>query len=611
MTVKRSSIISYATMLFTLGVVVATYGCGEEDSDEGSSSSAEQQVQSADQPNPQEGRYTPPADTTPPKAPQVFAAVPGPSLGTITLSFNIPENGDYAQIDLYRNFGETAPDDCESGTLVASITEFDESTYTDSELYPGATFSYRACISDDAENVTEVTSNAIRATDKQRIFVSSSSYSGDMTGEFDGTNYSSGKAGADARCQSHAEGAGLSGTWKALLNETGTDVRRVTAFYGKLVNMAGEQIATNGPDLWSSYKTDHAIIYDENGDSVVTDEVEDPRVWTGFYYWGSEANSYTCNDWSDEGANGLNGNAATDASSDFPTYWALYGYSGCSTTAHLYCLETSSKEFTAPTLTFDTEDSGDGEFSIEVDFSDDQDHVAVVHLYAEIGANGEDEQCDAVNTSADQSIVHSFDNSAGSEIADDTLEETFDSDDHGFYRFYSCSYDAFGNLLAISDYHTEEIGEDHLSAFVTTGTLDGDQSGDLTAANALCESESSGTKALLSTSTTSAEENIGDDEQRRIFDLDGNYAGYIGPSTLFRGRVTTDSDGDAVANETSFWTGTNSSGSQSTNCTDWSTNNIGSSGITGEVSEDYDYYVEASTATCDQSLPIVCVTENP
>lgn len=99
-------------------------------------------------------------DETPPPPLANLSASLGAQSGTIDLLLTLPDDySDYAQITMRRALGIEAPADCTSGSLVQTVSEFTDSAITINDPIAGfgATWSYRVCIYDAAENITDTT----------------------------------------------------------------------------------------------------------------------------------------------------------------------------------------------------------------------------------------------------------------------------------------------------------------------------------------------------------------------------------------------------------------------------------------------------------------------
>lgn len=116
-----------------------------------------------------------------------------------------------------------------------------------------------------------------------KIFVTSQSFAADMGG----------LNGADTKCQTLAEQAGLAGAWKAVLSDSLRSVRGRISLRGKVVNMKNETVSGRADDFWME---DHgaAIKYDENGN------LRETMVRTASYASGQMAYvtwEKACNNW--------------------------------------------------------------------------------------------------------------------------------------------------------------------------------------------------------------------------------------------------------------------------------------------------------------------------
>lgn len=84
-----------------------------------------------------------------------------------------------------------------------------------------------------------------------------------------------GLAGADATCQTIADGLDYPGRWAAVLSDSTRAARDRLTLRGPFFNTQGERVASTPADLWSG-ELAHAIRYDETGLPVVLAD-----VWTG------------------------------------------------------------------------------------------------------------------------------------------------------------------------------------------------------------------------------------------------------------------------------------------------------------------------------------------
>ena len=165
----------------------------------------------------------------------------------------------------------------------------------------------------------------------KKVFVTVSTYTGAQVG---------GETTADAHCQSRADGAGLTGTFKAWLG-TSTGVDPNDTFASNTVGYElpnGTKVADNYADLTDG-TLDAAINRDANGNLVGT-----VVVWTNVDEFGERAgssgSSYLCNggggDWSSN--NGIYDGGIGSSGSTTST-WTNNGTADCSFSRHLYCVE--------------------------------------------------------------------------------------------------------------------------------------------------------------------------------------------------------------------------------------------------------------------------------
>lgn len=167
------------------------------------------------------------------------------------------------------------------------------------------------------------------------VFVSSTTYKGDLNQAADNPQKLTGLALADARCQALATKAGLSGTFKAWLSTTtdGPATRFDTRFTGLYrLSGPGNPILAAG---WSALTTQpllHPIDADENG-APASGEI----VWTNTLPDGTPASNLHCNNWSSSKA--IDTTTVGDSSQTDPTWTNLGAGQFCASTYRLYCFE--------------------------------------------------------------------------------------------------------------------------------------------------------------------------------------------------------------------------------------------------------------------------------
>lgn len=602
-----------------ISVVASTaIQCGKSDSETTAVPAAVDTVASGEQPDSEAGRYTPPVDVTAPISPSAFSVAGGGVLGDVLLMLGYPDNtDDYARIDIRRSAGAVAPADCESGTIVTSITDFTGQVFTDAGLYPGSENSYLACVYDSAGNVIKTESlSKGRAADKQRMFVTSAKYSGNLKADFQGATFTTGLAGADARCQYHANQANLGGTFRAVLGAYGTSARRRLPIFGGVYNLKKERVASDLNSFWDA-SVDNHIRYDETGarvddaDATTTDE----PVWTGLNTDGRVENLYTCSDWSSSSASGLLGYASISADS-YSGSWISGSYTTCSYEARLYCIEVLDETFAVPSLAATAGATTEGvNVAVDVNAATVSSNVHTVSVFREPGSNFSNYDCSESGVLR-QSTIKKLSASAVGGLVDITLEDAVSAGEHGYYHYYACANDSYGNVRGISSAAKITVGTTWLKSFVTTGTFTGATMA-LADANTLCSTESAslglGTfKAYVSDSVTSAKVNVGTTAARLVYDLRENYVGRITGSGSYEifGQIKSTTGGAATALGASYWTGSTHDGTLADySCTNWTAANANVYGnvYTDSGSSYSDYW---GYLTCNTSAPVACIQAN-
>lgn len=156
----------------------------------------------------------------------------------------------------------------------------------------------------------------------KQVFVSSETYDGNLGG----------LPGADAKCQTLATAAGLTGTFKAWLSTgTTTATSRLTHSDGPYALVDNTKIANNWSDLTDGSLL-HAIDQDENGDTSTA-----IAIWTGTTPTGDKSTP-NCLGWTfntDSSKSGRTGTLAADQT------WTDNNATEkkCNSLQNLYCIE--------------------------------------------------------------------------------------------------------------------------------------------------------------------------------------------------------------------------------------------------------------------------------
>jgi hypothetical protein len=166
------------------------------------------------------------------------------------------------------------------------------------------------------------------STAPKRAFVTSRTWAGNLRG-----SAASGVLGADAKCQTAAMTAGLSGTFKALVSTDTVDAIDRMADVGPWV-----QRQVGGADV--VVLPSRAALGDQNASrTFLTDETgaalpASKAAWTGNLPNGRRDTGFTCRSWESSAATD---SAETGASTG--QGWQHDGPSSCDTALRLICLE--------------------------------------------------------------------------------------------------------------------------------------------------------------------------------------------------------------------------------------------------------------------------------
>lgn len=169
----------------------------------------------------------------------------------------------------------------------------------------------------------------------KRVFVRST----DTGGSYGGV------AGADAACQSTADGQSLGGTWKAILSgisEADFAINRVGYNWSELQLIDGTTVAY-APNLWeaSSVPLLSPISMTESGATLVNRAVHTNTLSSGLAKTTTAQTSDNCNNWT-SGSNSVVGTGAgitTLTNDDWINGSRNFRYCQAGQEAHLYCIE--------------------------------------------------------------------------------------------------------------------------------------------------------------------------------------------------------------------------------------------------------------------------------
>jgi len=202
---------------------------------------------------------------------------------------------------------------------------------------PDAAIAMEATVADVATidtGTSDATSTNDASVATHVVFASSVPYDGNLGG----------LSGADAKCQTLATAAGLSGAFKAWLSDSTTPAsQRLTHASTPYVLVDSTVVANDWAGLTSGTLL-HAINLDENGQTPAAGTYKctsDPTVWTHTDTTGAIlTNTGHCSDWSSTTATTTSAGSSVYKASPFWTNACQLGGAGvCAKTASLYCLE--------------------------------------------------------------------------------------------------------------------------------------------------------------------------------------------------------------------------------------------------------------------------------
>jgi len=174
----------------------------------------------------------------------------------------------------------------------------------------------------ETEQTLTVTLTATNWASAGRVFVTSTTYNGNLGG----------LTGGDAKCQARADAVSLGGTWTAWLSTmSGTNAKDRIVDHAYFLT-DGTLVATSIADLTDGTLS-ATILYNESGTTVGSVTVMTSTRYTGLTYNVVER---SCSNWtsSSSGVSALLGNTAYTNSN-----WTDYQTLACDGSFHIYCFE--------------------------------------------------------------------------------------------------------------------------------------------------------------------------------------------------------------------------------------------------------------------------------
>ena len=215
-----------------------------------------------------------------------------------------------------------------TGAATAQISVNGGAWTTSGSIYSGQTLQVRLTASGSVNTTLTATVDVgpsastnwqvTTGTGGSKVFLTNGTYIGGQIG---------GLSGADVICQSEANSASLSGTYKAIMSDDSTSAAsRLTINYPVVNANNGSTVAAT--NLWVGSIS--ACIEQPNGGCP------DFGVSTGTNADGSSATGYTCSSWSSESASNNTGRDS-ETNADWIT-GDIYGAS-CSGSYYIYCIQ--------------------------------------------------------------------------------------------------------------------------------------------------------------------------------------------------------------------------------------------------------------------------------
>lgn len=378
-------------------------------------------------------------DVTPPDDVQSFTGSAGTKAQTVTLDVTFPATADYSRVDIRRYHASTAGD-CTTGILAkrySGPTFPTSDSFLDDTGGAGRTFSYRACVYDDAGNVAGSRAVDGMTAEPHVIFATSKVFDGALA-EVPVTltvpdPTLSGPERADVYCQQL--GATVSAdTWRAVLSDDFVDAKIHVTVTGSVVAIDNAAVADDAAELFDAAGTlQSAVRLSETGGART-------EAWTGSVADGTR-HIDTCVNWSSTNFldSGRLGQVAA-APADFR--WLSDSSAGCNTTRSLYCISQAAED---PFDDLDAQTGANaGEITVTIDSPSDISKIARIDLYRVVGGTAPDTLCD--NTVGTLAHTTSSITAAAFVVTDSGLAG-------GNYSYRACAIGYFDEVL------TSEVAE--------------------------------------------------------------------------------------------------------------------------------------------------------
>ncbi len=185
---------------------------------------------------------------------------------------------------------------------------------------PGATAAGQSCTAGGYVTGFYANGNIICSNGPKTVFISSRTYSGNLGGI----------TGADAKCQTLADAASISGAYKAWISDdSGSPATNHVHNPSRYQLVDGTVIADSWNDLTDG-SLQHSINLGEDSGTY-----NGNNVWTNTLQQGSiNSSSGSCNNWS-----GVSGSGETGYSPNSDGQWTDYSSRACSVSNRLYCFQ--------------------------------------------------------------------------------------------------------------------------------------------------------------------------------------------------------------------------------------------------------------------------------